>query len=72
MRKGIVALAICLLFALGVWGVFYPPVFVSKFQDVFVSWVVHRFGMFDVTMWAISFFSTIPERVFFFFSAPSP
>ncbi len=67
MRRTIVALAVCLLVALGVWGVFYPPAFVSGFRDAFLSWAVHRFGMFDVTMWAISFFSTIPERVLLFF-----
>lgn len=31
------------------------------------SWLVHMFGMMNVTMWAISFFSTIPERVLLFF-----
>ena len=68
MRVGIVALAVCLILALGVWGVFHLQVLISGSpQDAFVSWLVDRFGMLGVTMWAISFFSTIPERVFLFF-----
>src|SRR5439155_6331540 len=68
MRVGIVALAVCLILALGVWGVFHLQVLVSgSVQDAFVSWLVDRFGMLGVTMWAISFFSTIPERVLLFF-----
>jgi DNA-binding beta-propeller fold protein YncE len=31
------------------------------------SWLVHMFGIMNVTMWAIPFFSTIPERVPLFF-----
>ena len=68
MRVGIVALAVCLILALGVWGVFHLQVLISGSpQDAFVSWLVDRFGMLGVTMWAISFFSTIPERVLLFF-----
>src|SRR3989442_15473662 len=32
-----------------------------------ISWLLHMFGPLNVTMWAISFFSTIPERVLLFF-----
>jgi hypothetical protein len=31
------------------------------------SWLVHMFGIMNVTTWAISFFSTISERVLLFF-----
>ena len=31
------------------------------------SWLVHMFGMMNVTIWAISFFSTMPERMLLFF-----
>src|SRR5215472_7015885 len=31
------------------------------------SWLMHRFGLVIDTMWVISFFSTIPERVLLFF-----
>src|SRR5947209_2615676 len=31
-----------------------------------VSWLVHKFGVVNVTLWAIYFFSTIPERLLLF------
>jgi len=31
-----------------------------------VSWLVHKFGVVNITLWAIYFFSTIPERLLLF------
>ena len=38
----------------------------SSLRDAFLSWLVNRFGLLEVTEWSISFFSTIPERALLF------
>jgi hypothetical protein len=42
------------------------PIFAATFLDDVVTWLAHRFSLVDVTMWAIQFVGTIPERIFLF------